>query len=64
MSLCPVLKGAKKMNQQYFVRRKKRQPITRRFTADPPLADFPVLLAKRQALRNSRSLCPAGVLRQ
>jgi hypothetical protein len=39
-------------------RRKKGQPFTRRFTAGPPPADYPALLAKSGRFGKSRSLYP------
>jgi hypothetical protein len=48
LSLCPVFKGAKKMNQQCFVRRKKRQLLT--WSA---YGELPCAAQNNRALRKS-----------
>jgi hypothetical protein len=60
--LYPVLKGAKKTNQQRM-RRKKGQPFTRRMRCWSRKRDFPVLLAKRERFGKSQGLYPLGVYR-
>jgi len=57
--LRPVLKDAKKTNQQCFVRRKKRQPFTRRFAAGPPTTDCPALLESTGSLKTLEVYTPS-----
>ena len=67
--LCHVFKGTKKTNQQQSGERKGSQPLVASLlfrNKRNTLRLYPLRGAalKGRALRNSRSLCPAGVLRQ